>query len=446
MESSPTQRDQSGQAAAQQKSAQTGTVPLLAWVSEDARAETALLLVLIGLMLGKVLSSSLWQTRSDLVNVPLPGLEWLTPLSGMLSVALPMVAFALAAGLGPRRLTGPIFLLVIALLCAGDILRCQPWVYGYTAMAAMLFLYCRQSGQQAGTDVLHREGQRCALHGARLIIIGTYFYSGLQKFTPEFGPDVLAWMLQPLDKLHGGLAAGLTGPLTIAVPIMEMLLGVLLCIPGLRWAGIIGGIAMHLSILGLLGPLGHNWNTVVWPWNVVMILLLLVLFGGPARWSTRELLLPRLRLQSWPQLLSLLLFIMLPLLSLWNLWPAYFSSALYCGNIDKGYVYMDRVARDALPDEVQAQLKQIDFNDYELDIYSWCFKRLNTPPFPEPATYLGIARGIKAQTGGKGSVEFTLVRRRVIGAREHEVIRYSDKLLERKQILNTENTENTEQD
>ncbi|MCC7476921.1 hypothetical protein IT575_00560 [bacterium] len=417
----------------------------MAWASDAARAEHVLLLAALGLFSGRLLSPALWQTRSDLVNVPLtPAFAALSSFAATLGLLLPLAAALMLMLPRWRRPAGLLMLFVLLLLCAADILRCQPWAYGYAALIAMLLWYSGSSATAAAAR--HSEGLRSGLHGARLLLAGTYFYSGLQKFTPEFGPDVLAWMLQPLDRLHVGLSASLLGPLTIAVPVGEILLGVLLLVPGLRWAGIIGAALMHLCILGLLGPLGHNWNSVVWPWNIVMILLLLVLFGGPAQWSTRDLLLPRLRLQSWPQHLALLLFILLPLLSLWNLWPAYFSSALYCGNIDKGYVYVDKIARDALPPSVQQELKGVDIDSYELDIYSWCFKRLNTPPFPEPATYLGIARGVQAQTGGKGRVEFVLVRRRVIGAPEHEVIRYDDTLLSAGIPFNTENTENTEED
>ena len=35
---------------------------------------------------------------------------------------------------------------------------------------------------------------------------------------------------------------------------------------------------MHLFILIAIGPLGRNFNVVVWPWNLAMIAFLLILF------------------------------------------------------------------------------------------------------------------------------------------------------------------------
>ena len=37
-------------------------------------------------------------------------------------------------------------------------------------------------------------------------------------------------------------------------------------------------VAMHLFIRIVLGPLGHNYNREVWPWNVMMMGLLALLY------------------------------------------------------------------------------------------------------------------------------------------------------------------------
>ena len=37
---------------------------------------------------------------------------------------------------------------------------------------------------------------------------------------------------------------------------------------------------VHLAALLFLGPLGHNYNWVVWPWNLAMIGLVWALFAA----------------------------------------------------------------------------------------------------------------------------------------------------------------------
>ncbi len=85
-----------------------------------------------------------------------------------------------------------------------------------------------------------------------------------------------------------------------------------------------GLIAMHACILLAIGPLGHNANTVVWPWNIAMILFLLLLFrhGDP---SASEILWGSTRFHR----MALALLGLAPALSFFNVWDSYLSAALY---------------------------------------------------------------------------------------------------------------------
>ena len=74
---------------------------------------------------------------------------------------------------------------------------------------------------------------------------------------------------------------------------------------------------MHVFIPAAIGPLGRNYNTVVWPWNVAMVAFLLLLFFRPADE-------PRARDIVWGsgfafQKLVLVLFLAMPALHLFNL-------------------------------------------------------------------------------------------------------------------------------
>ena len=64
----------------------------------------------------------------------------------------------------------------------------------------------------------------------------------------------------------------------LALPMFEILaaLGLLFAKNKQRYALLL--IAMHIFILIFLSPLGINYNSIVWPWNVLMILYLIILF------------------------------------------------------------------------------------------------------------------------------------------------------------------------
>ena len=69
---------------------------------------------------------------------------------------------------------------------------------------------------------------------------------------------------------------------------------------------------MHLFILAMFGPAGHNWNNIIWPWTAAMALFDIVLFAGKVEFSLREI--------AWTQrhgyhAAVLILFAILPLLS-----------------------------------------------------------------------------------------------------------------------------------
>ena len=122
-----------------------------------------------------------------------------------------------------------------------------------------------------------------------MVVASTYLWSGLQKFNVSFATSVFPFIIEPLlppsarpFAQHGA----------VLIPVVEAAIGVGLLLPKFRNVSVLLGLVMHLGILASIGPWGHNWNTVVWPWNFAMMALLVALF-----WRT-----PRVRAQStaWP--------------------------------------------------------------------------------------------------------------------------------------------------
>src|SRR5882724_4424754 len=105
-------------------------------------------------------------------------------------------------------------------------------------------------------------------------------------------------------------------------PAVEFIVGVGLLVPRLRRTAVLIGLLTHVFILYAIGPLGHNANQAIWPWNVAMMGALVILFAGNIHigfgrlWSLRPAL---------PRRAVLLAVLCLPGLNFVGLWDSYLS-------------------------------------------------------------------------------------------------------------------------
>lgn len=182
-----------------------------------------------------------------------------------------------------------------------------------------------------------------AMNICRLMVAAIYFWSGAQKLNPYFASGAFTYLAQPLAAHVPALAvkAGYTAPF------IEMACAIGLATRKFRMPAIVMPIAMHAFILLAIGPFGHNFNTVVWPWNIAMIVFLLLLYrhsgarAGEILWGPTAL-----------HRIVFALFALAPALSFFNLWDSYLSAALYSGNKNQGAIDMSEAVAEHLPDEV----------------------------------------------------------------------------------------------
>ena len=173
-------------------------------------------------------------------------------------------------------------------------------------------------------------------------------------------------------------------PLAPAVPIVEAAIGAGLLMPRFRRAAVIAALAMHTFILASIGPLGRNFDQVVWPWNIVMACLLVLLFWRP--WEPKA---------ATPKL-ALALFAIAPALSFVGLWDNYLSFAMYSGNSNQAWIYMSDSVADRLPDEMQEQTAENPSKVDTIDITQWSYAEMNVPPYAELRIYRNIGRKVCA--------------------------------------------------
>jgi hypothetical protein len=239
-------------------------------------------------------------------------------------------------------------------------------------------------------DLKKREA---ALNVCRLIVASTYFWSGLQKLNASFVDEVFPWLVEPLVALLPGSPRELIYPLGIAVSFIETGIGIGL-LTRFRNVAVILALGMHIFILFSLGPFGHDWNTVVWPWNVAMMAFVVILFWRAEDFSARHVLVPGTSLFHG---LVLLLFGVMPLFSFFGLWDSYLSASLYSGNTKNATIYVSEAVKNKLPGTIRdLALKSEADGTNAVSISDWSFKELNVPPYPEDRVFKNVARHVCA--------------------------------------------------
>lgn len=343
--------------------------------------------VVLMFCVGLGMSSPLWIGPRTYPLAPVSHLlpSSIYPIDLFLFAALFILAGAIVILTKPQKVIFT-FLGIIIVFCLFDQTRWQPWVYQYGFLLAALALFSWDREDTAG--------QKRALNIARLIVVTTYVFSGVQKVNLNFFNSDFPWIVEPITNLLPAARMPLYA-LGIAAPFIQVGFAVGLLTKKFRRISLILAISMHAFILAMFGPFGHNWNNIIWPWTAAMALLDLLLFTSKQEFSIREIF--------WSarcpyHVCIFVMFAVLPLLSFFNLWDSYFSSALYSGNLTEGILYATDRGRESLPASIKAQLIHTSPDTNVLNFQRWAIENLNVLPYPETRVYKQIAKAVCAQT------------------------------------------------
>lgn len=353
------------------------------------------LVIATGFVAGIAASWPLWLSGRSLPLVPFFS-EW-PAIGGPFDLGILLVLIGLLLGVivskQPRQYIW-VFVTLLLFLCLGDQMRWQPWVYQYAAMLVALG-FCTWRGSDLTTNTK-------VLNVCRLILATTYLWSGMHKLNAGFVFDMAPWMLQPVTAITPSAIDPYVASLGVFLPIFEIAIGAGLLWFRTRKIAVISAVAMHLSILLLLGPLGQSWNAVVWPWNVAMIASVLLLF-----WRT-----PHVGLWAilWNRRFAyhsvvLVLFGLLPALSLFGRWDAYLSSALYSGDLIRASIFIDAPPISSTSVGADASSRR---NVTTVGVGNWSYGTLHVPPYPEPRVFKRLGSAVCRSTDDPQRVQLRL--------------------------------------
>ncbi|MFN3409831.1 MAG: hypothetical protein ACK45B_12595 [Limisphaerales bacterium] len=381
--------------------------------------------LLLALLLGMLASAPVWRNERAYPLFPLA--DWLPVLPvpadlvlyGVMLIALIAAAWRFRAGTA-------VFLAAAWFAWAQDQQRGQPWFYLYCAM----LLCCRFP-------------TATALAACRWAVTAVYFWGGAQKLNARYFELMPVWFVQPMaDWPVPTLAVEAMRWAVWAAPFTEIAFAVGLWVPRLRLATLVALTALHGCALLLLGPLGHGYNWVVWPWNLAMIALAWTLFATRAPRSETEAptatapvegggqtaqsgaLSTSAPLPSPPSLpgpcdltlagsLAALrrspaalvltaLFTLLPALSFVGRWDSSFSFCLYSENQAAANVFVTPAFVEQLPPRLRqyvrpfaAEYDPLHQGPLLFEFQRWCYDDLGVPAFAEPRGYRAMFRHLR---------------------------------------------------
>lgn len=326
-----------------------------------------------------LLSWKLWISSRVFPSAPVADFLPTIPFPFDIICACFLVALLLAVALFPRpQKLIFIFLAGAGLLALWDQTRWQPWFYQYFFMLAAIGSY--------GCDHEGVKRQELALNTCRVVIAFTYIWSGLQKLNANFIRETWPDIAEPLLRAVPGIAKRIPAFLVLMIPVVEILTGAGLISRRFRNTSVLLAITTHIIILVLLVASGEN--TVVWPWNIAMVLFVWILF-----WQEETKPVSILRPKAILQGLALILFAMLPAFNLVGLWDSYLSSALYSGNTDQAVILVSPSVIDNLPPAIHQHIWQAS-KPLFLDMNRWAYGELHVPLYPEPRVYRRVAEQI----------------------------------------------------
>jgi hypothetical protein len=327
---------------------------------------------LVAAMLAACIAASprLWGGPREYPAIPLPALGGLPPgISGALPAWLVVAALLALLGLAvvPRRWAPAPFLAAAALLVAGDITRLQPWLY-QGALSLGAFALCRRP-----------------LDACRVLVAAIYAWSGVSKLNADFGPVVVPWLVPAAAPLGPALLWWVG----VAVGLAEAAIGVGLLVPRARRAAVVAAVATHAVVLAAIGPAGRDWNRVVWPWNLAMAALVVLLL-----WSERRPARPLLWSRDRYHRAVVVLVGVLPALNLAGAWDAYLSFSLYSGNIDEAWLVIEPAGAAAAPPSAVAVAERRPDGTLVAWLLPWAVRDVGVPPYPERRAYLAAFRAL----------------------------------------------------
>lgn len=258
--------------------------------------------------------------------------------------------------------------------CSLDVVRWQPWEYMYLCF---LLLF-----------IINFYKPKNILLLSHLFLVSIYLFSGLHKMNRDFLSSV--WLNMVLVDFLGLSMEFIVKYklffVGLLIPVSEIILAVLLLISKSKRKISYGLMVMHLGVLAFIGPLGLKYNSVVWPWNLAMIGILIIVYSKPFEPANKNSI-----VLNFPWLA---LWWVMPVFSFFGSWYQYFSFNLYSGKGNQMYICVSKETKELKPYFEPANNTLCKGKEW-ISLQNWALKEIKSVPIPETEIYTELAAYLK---------------------------------------------------
>ncbi len=324
-------------------------------------------------LLVKIITYKLW--LADRIFPLIPPFEFLKAPS-----FFHWILFVLSIALLQSIIIWPTKKILLTMLFIIEIISClldqnrwQPWEYQY--IFTLFILLINKTKYVAQVYIF--------------LMALIYFFSGINKFHPNF-----LWMvwdnmiLQGFFKLPINIAHNyLLYKSGYVLALLEFCCGIGILYAPYRKKCATVLITMHLFILLFVGPFGLQYNKAIWPWNVCMVMQLLLIVQ-----PNKQPILPLSTLLFKWNKLVLICWALLPILSIWSLWDNYLSSNLYSGTLPKAVIC---IADSSKTTNLKKYYNKADLlhkcnGKVLINLQTWSMMEMEAPVYPQMRVYKKI--------------------------------------------------------
>jgi len=262
--------------------------------------------------------------------------------------------------------------------CLLDTVRWQPWEYMYLCMLLVV--------------IINFLKPKNALFLFHLFLVAMYLFSGLHKLNRDFLS--VFWMNAVLRNFFGlPLECILKFKLFfvgLLIPVIEIILAVSLLLSKSKRKISFFLILMHIFILILIGPLGLDYNSVVWFWNFLLIFILFLLYVLPMENPDHTMVLKN---SYW-----IVLWFLMPVFSFFGSWYQYFSFNLYSGKGYQMYICIHQQNNQLKP-FFEPENNELCGDQPSINLQNWAMSEIKSAPNPELEVYRKIGVFLKKKYG-----------------------------------------------
>lgn len=277
-----------------------------------------------------------------------------------------------------KKYTIPFCLFLVTILVLQDLLRLQVWVYLYSCL--LLWLYWTYYREQNEEEIAE-DAYKIPLKGIAIVLASIYIWSGIHKINIHYETSVFVWLMGIVDWTKPFADSAF---LAYGSAILELVLGLLLCFKRTQKWTVVSIIIFHGVILYLL--VSDGWNHVVYPWNVAMVLMVLVIF---TRKDNDPVLTEQIKPLHYP---IIFLFTLAPALHFFHAWPYNLSLTMYSGIPLEAEMIFDDTGHDCLDISYEPEMGFHSDTETSLNIADLSTLFLEIPAFAEEFYYKRVAK------------------------------------------------------